>query len=213
MKGYQLGSQQAEKWEDRWAEDLILAEDARIRQNTKILQVTSLTSHRLHIYNKFCRISTRRGKKLLQCVSIKQRMIRKQPHNKVAWVQSVQEDDPLSHINDKSLPADISTILILPGRGDPPICLQNVFLPNPRDTQLSQEEIHWRHCSSKEKKIIQTEFMEHGPQQKWQTLAKINFTTETMFSSLKFKKQKTDAYLQRYSKDTIIFKGTVFIKI
>lgn len=55
--------------------------------------------------------------------------------------------------------------------------------------------------------------MEHGPQQKRQTLAKINFTTETVFSSLKFKKQKTDAYLQRYSKDTIIFKGTVFLKI
>lgn len=137
MKGCQLGSQQAEKWEDRWAEDLILAEDARIRQNTKILQVTSLTSHRLHICNKFCRISTWRGKKLLQCVSIKQRMIRKQPHNKVAWVQSVQEDDPLSHSNDRSPPADISTILTLPGSWDPPICLQNVLLPNPRHTPLS----------------------------------------------------------------------------
>lgn len=83
MKGCQLGSQQVEKWEDRWAEDLILAEDARIRQNTKTLQVTSLTSHRLHIYNKFCKISTWRGKKLLQCVSNKQRLIRKQSQTKM----------------------------------------------------------------------------------------------------------------------------------
>lgn len=55
--------------------------------------------------------------------------------------------------------------------------------------------------------------MEHGPQEKRQTLAKINFTTEIMFSSLKFQKQKADAYLQRYSTDSRIFKGTVFIEI
>lgn len=67
-----LGSQQLEKWEDRWADDLILAEDVRIRQNTKTLQVTSLTFHRLHIYNKFHRFSTQRWKKLLQCDPVKQ---------------------------------------------------------------------------------------------------------------------------------------------
>lgn len=38
--------------------------------------------------------------------------------------------------------------------------------------------------------------MEHGPQEKRQTLPNINFRTETMFSSLKFQKQK-----DRYSKD------------
>lgn len=48
-----------EKWEDRGADGLILAEDARIRQNTKTLQVTrSLMFHRMHIYKKFHRFST-----------------------------------------------------------------------------------------------------------------------------------------------------------
>lgn len=44
---------------------------------------------------------------LPQCVPVTQRMISKQPHNKDARVQAVQEwDDPLSHINHSSLPAD-----------------------------------------------------------------------------------------------------------
>lgn len=34
MKGCQQGSQQVEKWGERQAEDLMLAENARIRQNT-----------------------------------------------------------------------------------------------------------------------------------------------------------------------------------
>lgn len=34
MKGCQRGSQQVEKWGERQAEDLMLAENARIRQNT-----------------------------------------------------------------------------------------------------------------------------------------------------------------------------------
>lgn len=55
--------------------------------------------------------------------------------------------------------------------------------------------------------------MEHGPQEKGQTLAKISFRTETMLSSFKFQKQKADAYLHRYPKDSRIFKGTVFLKI
>lgn len=55
--------------------------------------------------------------------------------------------------------------------------------------------------------------MEHGPQKKRQTLANINFTTETTFSSFKFQKQKADAYLHRYSKDSKNFKEMVFLKI
>lgn len=55
--------------------------------------------------------------------------------------------------------------------------------------------------------------MEHGPQEKRQNLAKINFTTETMLSCLKFQKQEADAYLHRYSKGRKIVKWTVFPKI
>lgn len=55
--------------------------------------------------------------------------------------------------------------------------------------------------------------MERGPQEKRQNLAKINFTTETMLSCLKFQKQEADAYLHRYSKGRKIVKWTVFPKI
>lgn len=54
--------------------------------------------------------------------------------------------------------------------------------------------------------------MEHGPQEKRQNLAKINFTTETTFSSLKFQTQKADAYLHRYSKAAEFLRGHYFVK-